>query len=112
MFNLAAETKFGQTDEVYKEKVLDVCQKCASEALALKVFFSAFYLLLLLLFFMLFCVQVKKWVEVSTAQVYAPPKKGKNDESAKIEPWTRLAKFKFDCEELRKTCLCVIAKKS
>ncbi len=37
VFNLAAETKFGQTDEVYKEKVFDVCQKCAAEALALKV---------------------------------------------------------------------------
>ena len=38
-------------------------------------------------------------MELSTAQVYAPPKKGRNDEAGKIEPWTRLAKFKFDCEE-------------
>ncbi len=83
VFNLAAETKYGQTDEVYKEKVLDVCQKCATEALALKV---------------------KKWVEVSTAQIYAPPsgKKKANDEAGKLEPWTRLAKFKLDCEEYLK----------
>jgi len=84
VFNLAAETKYGQTDEVYKEKVLDVCQKCATEALALKV---------------------KKWVEVSTAQVYQPPKgKKSNDESAKLEPWTRLAKYKLDCEDYLKKC--------
>ncbi len=41
--------RYGQTEEVYKEKVLDVCIKCAAEAKELKV---------------------KKWVEVSTAQVY------------------------------------------
>ena len=76
--NLAAETKYGQTEEVYKEKVLDVCVKCAAEAKELGV---------------------KKWVEVSTAQVYAPPKKKANDESGKIEPWTKLAKYKFDAEE-------------
>lgn len=59
--------------------MLDVCQKCVAEAVELKV---------------------KKWVEVSTAQVYAPPKGNKGcDESAKLEPWTKLAKFKLDCEE-------------
>merc|ERR1711991_427873 len=78
IFNLAAETKYGQTEEVYKEKVLDVCQKCVKEAQDLKV---------------------KKWVEVSTAQVYAPSKKKFADENAKLEPWTKLAKYKLDCEE-------------
>jgi len=82
VFNLAAETKYGQTEEVYKEKVLDVCQKCAKEAKELGI---------------------GKWVEVSTAQVYGPPKKGKvNDESAKLEPWTKLAKYKLECEEFLK----------
>jgi len=80
--NLAAETKYGQTEEVYKEKVLDVCQKCAAEAKELGI---------------------KKWVEVSTAQIYAPPKKKPNAEDAKIEPWTKLAKFKYDVEEYLKT---------
>jgi nucleoside-diphosphate-sugar epimerase len=80
--NLAAETKYGQTEEVYKEKVLDVCQKCAAEAKELKV---------------------KKWVEVSTAQVYAPPKKGGNKEDAKLDPWTKLAKFKLDAENFLKS---------
>lgn len=51
VINLAAETKYGQTEEVYKEKVLDVVKKCLEEGKKLKV---------------------KKWVEVSTAQVYAP----------------------------------------
>jgi len=81
VINLAAETKYGQTEEVYKEKVLDVCQKCAAEALELKV---------------------KKWVEVSTAQVYSPSPKKPCDETAKIEPWTKLAKYKYDAEEFLK----------
>jgi len=81
VFNLAAETKYGQTEEVYKEKVLDVCVKCAAEAKELKV---------------------KKWVEVSTAQVYEPNPKKPCDESAKIEPWTKLAKYKYDVEEFLK----------
>merc|ERR1711991_738281 len=81
IFNLAAETKYGQTEEVYKEKVLDVCQKCVKEAQDLKV---------------------KKWVEVSTAQVYASTKKKFADENAKLEPWTKLAKYKLECEEFLK----------
>merc|ERR1711916_204774 len=75
IFNLAAETKYGQTEEVYKEKVLEVCQKCVKEAQDLKV---------------------KKWAEVSTAQVYAPTKKKFADENAK------LAKYRLECEELLK----------
>lgn len=79
--NLAAETKYGQTEEVYKEKVLDVATKCAAEAKA---------------------IGVKKWIEVSTAQVYAPNPKKPCDESGKIEPWTKLAKYKYDVEEMLK----------
>lgn len=61
---------------------MDVCQKCAAEAKALGI---------------------AKWVEVSTAQVYAPgaPKKPCT-EASKLDPWTRLAKFKLDCEEMLK----------
>ena len=49
VFNLAAETKYGQTDEVYNEKVYDLSVKCATEAMNRKV---------------------ERFVEVSTAQVY------------------------------------------
>ena len=82
VINFAAETKYGQTEEVYKEKVLDVVVKCAAEAKK---------------------IGVKKWIEVSTAQVYAPPKKGMCNESAKLDPWTKLATYKLQAEEHLRT---------
>jgi hypothetical protein len=48
--NLAAETKYGQTEEVYKEKVLDLSVKVATKAAEL---------------------HVPKFIELSHAQVYA-----------------------------------------
>jgi len=76
VFNLAAETKYSQTDEVYKEKVLDLSVKCATEAVK---------------------QGVDRFVEVSTAQVYEPKKKAsKEDSSAK--PWTGIATYKLQAE--------------
>jgi len=81
VFNLAAETKYGQTDAVYAEKVLDLSVKVATEAVKQKV---------------------DRFVEVSTAQVYEAGKKS-SKESSKTDPWTALAKFKLRAEEeLRK----------
>ena len=80
VFNLAAETKYGQTTEVYEEKVLGLSQKVAEAAVEF---------------------QATKYIEVSTAQVYAVGKKASN-ESAKIEPWTNLAKYKLLAEEALK----------
>jgi len=81
VFNLAAETKYGQTEAVYAEKVLDLSTKCATEAAKQKV---------------------DKFIEVSTAQVYEPGKKP-SKETEKLEPWTLLAKYKAKAEEdLRK----------
>jgi len=78
---LAGETKYSQTDEVYKENIIDVSTTCANAAAK---------------------AGVSRFVEVSTAQVYDADKKPSN-ESAKIKPWTKLAKAKFDAEEaLRK----------
>jgi len=81
VFNLAAETKYGQTDAVYQEKVLDVSVKCATEAAK---------------------NGVDRFIEVSTAQVYEAGKKPSKEDS-KLDPWTLLAKFKLQAEEaLRK----------
>lgn len=77
VFNLACETKYGQTPEVYKEKVLDVATKCLAEAKK---------------------SGVKRWIEMSTAQVYAAGKKP-SDEKADTKPWTRLAEFKLQAED-------------
>lgn len=75
--NLAAETKYGQTEQVYKENVVDVAAKCAAEAQK---------------------HGVKKWIEVSTGQVYEAGSKA-SDEGAKAKPWTQLAEAKLAAEE-------------
>jgi len=77
VINLAAETKYGQTEEVYKEKVLDVVKKCTDEAKK---------------------IGVLKWIEVSTAQVYEAGGKPSKEEG-KIAPWTNLATYKYQAEE-------------
>ncbi len=53
VFNLAGETKYSQTEEVYKENIIDVsvtCGKAAAKA------------------------GVKRFIEVSTSQVYSGDK--------------------------------------
>jgi len=77
VFNLAGETKYSQTDEVYKENILDVSITCGKAA--------AKY-------------GVKRFIEVSTSQVYTADKKP-SAEDAKIKPWTKLAKAKSEAEE-------------
>jgi len=81
VFNLAAETKYGQTEAVYQEKVQDLSKKVAEEAVKQKV---------------------DKFIEVSTAQVYDAGKKP-SKETDKLNPWTTLAIYKKNAEEeLRK----------
>lgn len=77
VINCAAETKYGHNDDVYKERVHNVSVSCAQEAAK---------------------QGVKRFIEVSTAQVYEPNNKSKN-EGAKLEPWTNIAKWKLQCEE-------------
>jgi len=77
VFNLAAETKYGQTEEVYNEKVFDLSTKCAQEAIK---------------------QGVARFIEVSTAQVYSASTKP-SKESDKQEPWTLIAKYKKKAEE-------------
>jgi len=81
VFNLAAETKYGQTDAVYAEKVHDLSIKVGTEAAK---------------------QGVDRFIETSTAQVYEAGKKG-SKEGDKTEPWTGIAKFELKAEEdLRK----------
>ena len=53
MYNLAAEMKYGLTPEVYQEKVTNIVKHCTLQAIR---------------------QGAKKWVEVSTAQVYSKNK--------------------------------------
>jgi len=80
VFHLAAETKYGQTDAVYDEKILDVARKCSDEAIRQRV---------------------KKFIYVSTAQVYEGKKQVKK-EDGRLGPWTNLAAYSLKAEEALK----------
>jgi len=77
VINLAAETKYGHNDEVYKERVEHLSIACATEAAK---------------------HHVKRFIEVSTAQVYEATDKPKK-ENGKQDPWTSIAKFKANVEQ-------------
>jgi len=77
VINLAGETKYSQTEEVYKENIIDVsvtCGKAAAKA------------------------GVKRFIEVSTSQVYSGDKKASGEDD-KTKPWTKLAHAKLQAEE-------------
>eukprot|EP00742_Colponemidia_sp_Colp-10_P003527 GILJ01003755.1.p1 GENE.GILJ01003755.1~~GILJ01003755.1.p1 ORF type:complete len:389 (+),score=54.05 GILJ01003755.1:57-1169(+) len=75
--NLAAETKYGMEDEVYKQKCYDLSVLCATEAAKLPI---------------------RRYIEVSTAHVYAPDSKI-SKETSKIAPWTKQATWKYKAED-------------
>jgi len=77
VFNCAGETKYSQTDEVYKENIIDVSATAAKAAAARGI---------------------GRFIEVSTAQVYDAGKKASGEED-KVKPWTKLAKAKLAAEE-------------
>ncbi len=77
VFNLAAETKYGQSAEVYEEKVYQLSLLVGKEAAKRNV---------------------KVFVEASTAQVYDADKKA-SSETSKLKPWTLIAKSKLKAEE-------------
>jgi len=76
VFNLAGETKYSQDDAIYQENIIDVSVRCGTEAAKRGV---------------------KKFIEVSTAQVYDSGSKPRK-EDAKINPWTGIAKAKHKAE--------------
>jgi len=81
VINLCGETRFGLAEEEYKKKCLEPAVLCGKAALEQKV---------------------KKFVEVSTAQVYSSDKKA-SSEDGKLAPWTVLAKYRLEAEtELKK----------
>jgi len=77
VINCAGETKYSQTDEVYKENIIDVSTTCGIAAAK---------------------AGVQRFIEVSTAQIYDADKKP-SDEKSKAKPWTKIAKAKLDAEE-------------
>eukprot|EP00056_Hartaetosiga_gracilis_P004308 m.73891 g.73891 ORF g.73891 m.73891 type:complete len:187 (+) comp11785_c0_seq3:77-637(+) len=90
VFNCAAMTKYGQGEAVYREHVYTITMKCAKKAVE---------------------TGCKRFIEVSTAQVYDAGKKPSSEEG-KIKPWTDLAKMKRLGEEELGTiegyvCMCM-----
>ncbi|XP_013771849.1 uncharacterized protein LOC106457008 isoform X1 [Limulus polyphemus] len=75
--NLAAETKSGQSDPVYKEGIVKLSIHCAKEAAKRKV---------------------KKYVELSSGYMHSNEKKPAK-ETSKLDPWTFMARFKLMVEE-------------
>ena len=79
IINLCGETRFGQSDQDYNLKCLETCKQCMIAAGN--------------------CKKLKMWIEVSTAQIYEPAKKPLA-ENSKIAPFTKLANYRFQCEQL------------
>lgn len=81
VFNLAAETKYGQPEAVYQERVYELSVNCAKAAAQRGV---------------------KVFVCASTAQIYEGEKKA-NTEDCKMKPWTLIGRYKMKAEEAMKT---------
>lgn len=79
VINLCGETRFGLTDNDYTIKIEETARACVQAALDSGT--------------------VKKWVEISTAQVYKPDKKPSTEES-KERPWTKLAVARQNAETI------------
>ena len=78
VFNLTYDgVPFGQTDEVYEQRILSVSAKLGAAAAA---------------------AGVRRFVDLSTAQVYEPSDKA-SGELGKLKPWTKQATYKLRAEE-------------
>lgn len=87
IINLAAETRYGQDDAVYKQHIFDVAMNIghATEE-----------------------HHPQKFIHVSSAQVYDPDKKA-SVETSKLKPWTKQAIFHKQAEdELKKMKIPII----
>lgn len=81
VIDLASTGPYGHEQEFYDQKVLAIVKICANEAKKRNI---------------------KKWIEVSTAQVYDETKKPAK-ETDKTKPWTSLAVSKLKAENELKT---------
>jgi len=82
VINCAAVTKYSQGKEVYDTNIVQVAKLTAGASAKHKA---------------------KRYVHVSTAQVYAPPKKEAAKEDGQLKPWTDIAKAHAEAEEAVKS---------
>jgi nucleoside-diphosphate-sugar epimerase len=78
VINLAAVTKYGQGKEIYDLNVVTLSKLCSAAAVKYKA---------------------KRYIEVSTAQVYEAGKKP-STEKDKIKPWTDIARASYEAEQI------------
>eukprot|EP00794_Sanderia_malayensis_P018877 gene18877-20777_t len=81
VINCGSGIRYGQTADVYEESVYKLNINCAKKAAELNV---------------------KRYIELSTGQIYSSDKKASNEES-KESPWTLIAKYKLKVDEELKT---------
>ncbi|KAG2189247.1 hypothetical protein INT44_004389 [Umbelopsis vinacea] len=80
VFNFAAETKYSQVSEVYRERIYNLSVNCAKEAAKR---------------------HVKVFLEMSTSEVYDSNKEP-STEGSPLKPWTLIAKQKVEvCKTLQ-----------
>lgn len=77
VFNCAAVTKYSQGKEVYDTNIVQVAKLTSAAAAKHKV---------------------KRYIHVSTAQVYNPPSKAAAKEGNDIKPWTDIARAHVEAE--------------
>ena len=80
VFNLTYDgIGYGQADEVYQQLVVDVSTRAGMAAKQ---------------------HGVKRFIELSTAQVYEPSDKPSTEAGSKLKPWTKQATFKLRAESI------------
>jgi nucleoside-diphosphate-sugar epimerase len=77
VFNCAAVTKYSQGKEVYDTNIVQVAKLTSAAAAKHKA---------------------KRFIHVSTAQVYSPPSKAAAKESNDLKPWTDIARAHVEAE--------------
>ncbi|XP_075231048.1 uncharacterized protein LOC142329952 isoform X2 [Lycorma delicatula] len=75
--NCACETRLGQTVAIYREGILKVGANCAENAAKQRV---------------------KRYIEISSGQMFSS-EKVRHKESDKVDPWTSIAKCKWQVEQ-------------
>jgi nucleoside-diphosphate-sugar epimerase len=84
VINCAAVTKYSQGKEVYDANIVQVAKLTAAAAAKHKA---------------------KRYIHVSTAQVYSPPSKAPAKENSDLKPWTDIARAHLEAENALKAVI-------
>jgi nucleoside-diphosphate-sugar epimerase len=83
VINCAAVTKYSQGKEVYEANIVQVAKLTSAAAIKHKC---------------------RRYIHVSTAQVYNPPSKAAAKETSELKPWTDMARAHNEAEAVLKAC--------